>query len=95
LKRSELGVKINMKLVLIEWLDSHAGVGWLTKERLESAAQPLFCRSVGWLFAKTELCTVIVPHVAGINDATAIEYGRGDLSIPNKAILKMRVLQKS
>jgi hypothetical protein len=84
-----------MKLVLIEWLDSHAGSGWLTKQQLESAAQPMFCRSVGWLFSKSDVSTVIVPHCASIGNANAPEFGRGELSIPTKAILKIIVLRKS
>ena len=40
-----------MKLVLVEWLDSHAGRGWQDFERIEEAAEPLHCRSVGWLAA--------------------------------------------
>jgi hypothetical protein len=82
-----------MKLVLIDWLDSNASSGWLTKEQLENAARPMFCRSVGWLFDKTKDCTVIVPHLA-MNGASDVEFGRGDLSIPNKAILKTVVLRK-
>jgi hypothetical protein len=84
-----------MKLVLIEWMDSHAGSGWLTKQELESAVQPMFVRSVGWLFSKDRVSTVIVPHCATRKGKDAVEFGRGDLSIPSKAILRTVVLRKS
>jgi hypothetical protein len=83
-----------VKLVLIDWVDSHAGSGWLTKDQLQKAAQPCLCRSVGWLFIKNKVCTVVVPHLSSLEDLNGIEHGRGELSIPNKAIVKMTVLRE-
>ena len=83
-----------MRLVLIEWLDSHSGRGWQMTERIELAAEPLYCRSVGWLLAERKDCKVIVPHIAGEKNGEAMLQGCGDLTIPAKAIVKMTVLKK-
>jgi len=84
-----------MKLVLIEWLDAHSGRGWQTLEQLENAAEPLYCKSVGWLVSERPDCKVIVPHVSGEKNGTTVLSGCGDLTIPNKSILKLTVLKKS
>jgi hypothetical protein len=83
-----------MKLVLVEWVDSHAGRGWQDMPRIESAAQPLYCRSVGWLASEAGDCKVLVPHIAGEKNGEIALQGSGDLTIPNRAIVKMRVLSK-
>jgi hypothetical protein len=84
-----------MKLVLVEWFDSHAGTGWSNKDQLDSATQPMHCKSVGWLFSKDSVSTVVVPHRAGIENSETFQLGRGDISIPNGSILKITVLRKS
>jgi hypothetical protein len=81
-----------MKLVLIEWLDSHSGRGWQDFHRIEQAAEPLYVRSVGWLASEAGDCKVIVPHIAGEKNGEIVLQGSGDLTIPNQAIVKMRVL---
>ena len=83
-----------MKLVLIEWLDAHAGRGWQTPERIEQAAEPLVCRSVGWLMHDTKECKVIVPHLAGAKNETCIALASGDLTIPARSIIKTTVLRR-
>lgn len=81
------------KLVLIEWLDSHSGRGWQSLEDLKTAAEPLYCRSVGWLVLENGKCKVIAPHVSGEkNGKTVLQYS-GDITIPTKAILKISVLK--
>lgn len=84
-----------MKLVLIEWLDSHSGRGWQTTEQLERGAEPLYCRSVGWLVAERRDCKVIVPHIAGEKNGNIMLQGCGDLTIPTAAIARVTVLRKS
>lgn len=84
-----------MRLVLIEWLDAHSGRGWQTMERLKNAAEPLYCRSVGWLVSDRNGCKVIVPHVSGEKNGTVSLTGCGDLTIPNKSIVKLTVLRKN
>lgn len=78
----------------IEWLDAHAGRGRQTKEQIASAAEPLYCRSVGWLVSETDDCRVIVPHISGERDRIQFLTGSGDLTIPAKAIVRFRVLLK-
>jgi len=83
-----------MKLVLVEWLDSHSGRGWQDVERLEESAEPLRCRSVGWLLADKKDCKVLVPHVAGEKNGKIVIQGSRDIAIPSKAIVKMTVLRR-
>lgn len=83
-----------MKLVLVEWLDSHSGRGWQQLEEIEQAAEPLYCRSVGWLVKETKECKVLVPHIAGEANGDIILLGCGDLTIPIKAIKRLTVLRK-
>ncbi len=81
-----------MKLVLVEWLDSHAGRGWLDIEHIEQAAEPLLCRSVGWLLVENDECAVLVAHLSGQRGHEEPFQGRGDLTIPKQAIVKMTPL---
>lgn len=80
------------KLVLIEWLDSHSGNGWQTLNKLEEKAEPLYCRSVGWLIAETRECKLIAPHIAGEQNGDIMLQGCGDMVIPTKAIVKVTTL---
>lgn len=84
----------HMKLVLIEWLDSHSGRGWQDMEAVEHAAVPLYCRSVGWLARETKDCKVIVPHISGEKNGNSVLQGCGDLTIPTAAIEKITVLRR-
>ena len=81
------------EIVLIEWVDSHSGRGWQTLGELEKVATPLYCRSVGWLVKETEQCKVIVPHIAGEENGDIMLQGCGDLTIPTKAIVKVKLLK--
>jgi hypothetical protein len=81
------------KLVLIEWVDSHSGRGWQMLDELEDKAEPLYCRSVGWVVAETEGCKVIVPHIAGEENGDIMLQGCGDMAIPTKAIVKVTILR--
>lgn len=82
-----------MKLVLVEWLDSHSGRGWQDFERLEQAAEPLYCRSVGWIARENKDCKVLVPHISGEKNGNTALQGCGDLTIPTASILKTTVLR--
>ena len=83
-----------MKLVLVEWLDSHSGRRWQDIDRLKSAAEPLHCRSVGWLLSDEEDCKVIVAHLSGEKNGGIVLQGSGDIAIPAKAILSVEVLRE-
>jgi hypothetical protein len=81
-----------MKLVLIEWLDSHSGDGWQRLGDIARATHPVLCRSVGWLVSDENGHRTIVPHISG--DGVKVgQFGRGDLTIPTKAIVRMKVLK--
>lgn len=84
-----------MKLVLIEWIDSHSGSGWQPMHEIKKASEPVHCRSVGWLASEDGECKVVVPHVSGEKNGDLVLYGRGEITIPNGAIVKVRVLAKS
>ncbi len=84
---------MDKKLVLIEWVDSHSGKGWQSLDELEGKAEPLFCRSVGWLVKETRDCKVIVPHISGEKNGGIVLQGCGDLAIPKKAILKVKLIK--
>ncbi len=84
---------MDKEIVLIEWVDSHSGKGWQTLEELETKAVPLYCRSVGWLIKETKDCKVITPHIAGEENGDIMLQGCGDMVIPTKAIVKVKILR--
>ena len=84
----------SMKLVIVEWLGSHAGAGWQKIQTIEGATEPLYCRSVGWLVSENKGCKMIVAHLAGEHTAERPRQGCGDLAIPDKAIVKLAVIGK-
>jgi hypothetical protein len=86
-----------MKLVMIEWIDSHSrtGMRWEDLDGLkEDWDSPLRCHSVGWLLKDTKTMKVLVPHVSCLKDEKAVKSGIGAMSIPTKAVVKMTVLRK-
>jgi hypothetical protein len=82
-----------MKLVLIEWVDSHGPVeGWRVLEG-ELRPEVLKCKSVGWLIHDGEDCKIVVPHIAG-DESDGIPFqGRGDLTIPCRSITALKELK--
>ena len=85
-----------MQLVEIEWVDSHGGDGWQSLDQIERDAESVRCRSVGWLLPTSSRgCKVIVPHISGEENEDVTPFGKGYMSIPDSAVLKMRVLRKS
>lgn len=82
-----------MKLVLIDWIDSHSGNGWQSLDDMKGFAKALHCRSIGWLLVRNKDCTTVVPHIYDDSKNKNIKpNGCGELVIPNKCITKMRVL---
>lgn len=82
-----------MKLVLIEWVDSHGPLdGWKQIEE-DDKPESLICESVGWLLYDGKDCKKIVPHRAGHRNQNIILQGRGDMTIPTRAILKITNLK--
>ena len=77
-----------MKLLYLEWLDSHAARGWKTFEELKEDDEPLLCQTVGWLLAESKSAVVIVSSKAGGGDTGSTEVGSGCSTIPKVAITK-------
>jgi len=85
-------VAANLELVLVEWLDSRRGEGWVRLDELESTATK--CRSVGWVVAKDATSLTLAGHLGENPDQCC-----GDLTIPTQSIqqitpLKMPALKR-
>jgi hypothetical protein len=76
-----------MRLVLIEWVDSHVAIGgWKLLEGFSPQAP--VCRSVGWLARDDEHSKVVVPHVIDEQGDVPLQ-GCGDMTIPTAAVVRM------
>lgn len=73
------------KLVLVEWLDSRRGEGWVRLDEIDGSVTR--CRSVGWIIAKDSESVTLAGHV-GENP----EQCCGDLTIPKRAVVRMTAL---
>jgi hypothetical protein len=76
-----------MRLVLIEWEDSHSASGW---QRIGGPIEDrvLICRSAGWLILDGERAKVIAPHVNEPEDRVELQ-GAGVMTIPAHAVLRL------
>ena len=76
-----------MRLVLIEWEDSHSDGAW---QQLggEIEERALVCRSVGWLVLDGERAKVVAPHVNDQEPGVPLQ-GCGVMTIPARAVLTM------
>lgn len=70
-------------LVFIEWLDSHYRPGWTLED---SATEPLVCKSVGWLIHDGDDAKVLAAHLSN----EKCPQRCGDMTIPSRAILKIK-----
>jgi hypothetical protein len=77
--------KGTLKLVLIEWLDSHQQARWTADE---PAQEPLVCRSVGWLVHDGARAKTVAAHIT--DEATP--QRAGEMTIPTCAITKITSL---
>ena len=83
-----------LRLVLIEWVDAFGcSPDWADLD--DSRAEPLICRSVGWLLHDTPTCKVVVPHVTNTDDPTITPQGCGDMTIPSCAVTRMIDLREA
>ena len=81
-----------MRLVLIEWEDSHADGSWCQiGNGIEDRA--LICRSVGWLVLDGEKAKVVAPHI-NEQEAGVPLQGCGVMTIPTRAVLRVRDLEQ-
>ena len=75
-----------MRLVLVEWLDSHYVPGWHFDDPLTA---PKVCRSVGWLVYEGESAITIAANVADEG-----EQRSGEWTIPRVAIVRIETIQE-
>lgn len=78
----------NRKLVLIEWLDSRRGEGWVRLDELDVSITK--CKSVGWIIAKDKTSVTLAGHIGENPDQCC-----GDLSIPLRAVQRITPLAAS
>lgn len=71
--------------MLVEWLDSRSGEGWVRLDELEGTVAK--CRSVGWIVAKDIDSLTLASHVSNNPEQCC-----GDMTIPRRAILKVIAL---
>ena len=79
-----------MKLMMIEWIDSHSGSGWQSMETVKN--ELLYCRSVGWLVSENDKSILIASSISGEKNGDIKLCVGGDVCIPKKAIIKKIVL---
>jgi hypothetical protein len=83
-----------VRLVLIEWEDSHAlGTGgWMHLDG-EYSSDPRVILSVGWLLVDGERSKILVPHR---NEETPDAYaqGSGVISIPTRCVVRIADLRE-
>lgn len=76
-----------MRLVLIEWMDSHVDGGWRhLDDDVEDRA--IVCRSVGWLILDGEQAKVIAPHMNEPEEKVP-RQAAGVMTIPARAVLRI------
>lgn len=71
------------KLVLVEWLDSRRGEGWVRLNELESSITR--CRSVGWLINEDAESLALAGHLAENPEQCCC-----DLMIPERLFAKSK-----
>ena len=76
-----------MELVLVEWLDSRRGEGWVRLDDLRDDVSATRCRSVGWVIARDKASLTVAGHLGEKPDQCC-----GEITIPAKAILKISKL---
>lgn len=79
---------------MIEWVDSshYSDAGWRSLGTIKEIEEPMKCRSVGWLAYKTKTATTLICNIAGEAPGDDLRV-RGDMTIPNKAITRTKVLR--
>jgi hypothetical protein len=79
-----------VELVLVEWLDSRRGEGWVRLDDLRDDLKATRCRSVGWIIGKDATSVTLAGHL-GDNP----EQCCGDMTIPANSILRISPLTLS
>jgi hypothetical protein len=74
-------------LVLVEWVDSRRGEGWVRLAEINGTVTK--CRSVGWIVAKDDCSLTLAGHIG-----EEPEQCCGDLTIPKCSIRKVMILRE-
>ncbi len=84
-------ISLPYRLVLIEWIDaSRLSDGWMDLSAVPSP-YPHRCVSVGFMVARNENATVLVPTIGDV-DHTENSHTYGGMMIPQSAIVREQVL---
>ena len=79
-----------MKLVLVEWLDSHGVLpSWVELEDY-TAVLPVM-KSVGWLVYENDVLLSVCGNISHETESTAFQ-GNGIMTIPKIAVLSIKEL---
>jgi hypothetical protein len=81
---------MKIKLVHVEWLDSHSTDGWKPFGEMANDATPAACRTVGWLVYENAKAIMLVASV--IDQHHVYPAGTGTMTIPRKCIKSMRTI---
>lgn len=79
-----------MKLVMIEWLDSHGVLPSWVKLTDFTAVLPVM-KSVGWLVYENEVLLSVCGNISEETDSTVFQ-GNGIMTIPKKDVLSIKEL---
>lgn len=79
-----------MRLLLVEWVDSHSKRGWNALDEVAEDCKTLPCRSVGWEVARRNGCIMLASSVSGGGNVR--EFVSGDICIPMKCVVRIKVL---
>lgn len=77
---------LSFDLVLVEWMDSRRGEGWVRLDEL--AGTVMKCQSVGWVISQDKESLTLAGHLGKDPDQCC-----GDLTIPQRAINSIRKLK--
>ena len=85
-----------MKLVLVEWVDSHSSRDtWTGLDELKGKTRHLHCRTVGWIIEKNKQVLMLASSFSSSERNGEPAHASGDMAIPIEAIKKITILRKS
>ena len=81
-----------MKLIYVEWLDSHTVHGWNSLKELVESQKIDPCKTIGWLVKKTDESILVVSSLSSDENPDVKTCAEGNMVIPLSAIVKVRLL---
>jgi len=83
-----------MKLLLVEWVDSHSTSKWRGLDDLEEISSPYPAKTVGWLVKETNK-VVMLASTLGAYDQKDYRTDAADImTIPKVSIIKRRTIKE-